>query len=151
MKEAVTIKNALEKAGFKVVTKQVDKTTFYSEIGQLDNEFDLFAAGWGPDWPAGDAVIFPGRDGSQISEGGVNWAQLNDTGVNKAIAAASVETDPEKANKAWGEIDRQIMELAACVPDYHPIRNYFYESKVGGVGWNAGDTAIALGKVFVKA
>ncbi|QIJ64570.1 ABC transporter substrate-binding protein [Streptomyces sp. JB150] len=151
VKEAVTIKNALEKAGFSVVTKQVDKTSFYSEISQLDNGFDLFAAGWGPDWPAGYTVIQPCWDGSQIADGGVNWAQLDNTSVNKAIAAATAETDPEKANKAWGEIDRQIMELAACVPDYHPIRNYFHGSKVGGVVYNAGDTCVAISKVYVKA
>ncbi|MFE0673926.1 ABC transporter substrate-binding protein [Streptomyces sp. NPDC058867] len=151
VKEAVTIKTALTKAGFDVVTQQVDKTTFYSEISQLDNKFDMFAAGWGPDWPAGYSVIQPCWDGSQIADGGVNWSQLDNTGVNKAIAAATVETDPDKANEAWGAIDRQIMELAACVPDYHPIRNYFHGSKVGGVVYNAGDTAVALGKVYAKA
>ncbi|MEU6378183.1 ABC transporter substrate-binding protein [Streptomyces sp. NPDC046909] len=151
VKEAVTIKNALTKAGFDVVTKQVDKTTFYSEIGQLDNGFDLFAAGWGPDWPAGYAVIQPCWDGSQIADGGVNWSQLNDTSVNKAIAAATAITDADKANAAWGAIDKQIMQLAACVPDYNPIRNYFYGSKVGGVVYNAGDTCVAIGKVFAKA
>ncbi|MFF4351726.1 ABC transporter substrate-binding protein [Streptomyces sp. NPDC001530] len=151
VKEAVTIKNALTKAGFDVVTKQVDKTSFYSQIGQLDNQYDMFAAGWGPDWPAGYAVIQPCWDGSQIADGGVNWSQLNDTGVNKAIAAATVITDPAKANAAWGALDKQIMELAACVPDYNPIRNYFYGSKVGGVVYNAGDTCVALGKVYAKS
>ncbi|WP_406173131.1 ABC transporter substrate-binding protein [Streptomyces sp. NBC_00996] len=151
IKEAVTIKNALEKAGFSVVTKQVDKTSFYSQIGQLDNKFDLFAAGWGPDWPSGYATIQPCFDGSQISDGGVNWPQLDNKSVNKAIAAATVETDPDKANKMWGEIDRQIMELAAVVPDYNPIRNYFYGSKVGGMIYNSGDTCVALGKLYAKA
>ncbi|MFD3499612.1 ABC transporter substrate-binding protein [Streptomyces sp. NPDC058678] len=151
VKSAVTIKTALTKAGFEVVTQQVDKTTFYSQIGQLDNKFDMFAAGWGPDWPAGYAVIQPCWDGSQISDGGVNWSQLNNTSVNKAIAAATAITDADKANAAWGAIDKQIMEMAACVPDYNPVRNYFYGSKVGGVIYNAGDTCVAIGKVFAKA
>ncbi|KOU70108.1 ABC transporter [Streptomyces sp. MMG1533] len=151
VKSAVTIKTALTKAGFEVVTQQVDKTTFYSQIGQLDNKFDMFAAGWGPDWPAGYAVIQPCWDGSQIADGGVNWSQLNNTSVNKAIAAATAITDADKANAAWGAIDKQIMELAACVPDYNPVRNYFYGSKVGGVVYNAGDTCVAIGKVYAKA
>ncbi|PWI17851.1 ABC transporter [Streptomyces sp. Act143] len=148
VKQAVAIKSALTKAGFTPVLKQVDKTSFYSQIGQLDNEYDMFAAGWGPDWPAGYAVIYPCFDGSQIADGGVNWPQLNDTSVNKAIAAATAETDADKAAKLWGDIDEQIMRLAAVVPDYNPIRNYFHGSKVGGVVYDSGNTCIALGKVF---
>ncbi|MGW7606629.1 ABC transporter substrate-binding protein [Streptomyces sp. NPDC054766] len=151
VKTAVAIKTALTKAGFDVVTKQVDKTSFYSQIGQLDNEYDMFAAGWGPDWPAGYAVIQPCFDSSQIADGGVNWPQLKDASVDKAIAAATVEADPTKAAKMWGDLDRQIMELAAVVPDYNPIRNWFYGSKVGGVQYDSGNTCIAMTKLYRKA
>ncbi|MGW1534067.1 ABC transporter substrate-binding protein [Streptomyces aureus] len=148
VKQAVAIKTALTKAGFTPVVKQVDKTSFYSQIGQLDNEYDMFAAGWGPDWPAGYAVIQPCFDSSQIADGGVNWPQLKDASVDKAIAAATVEPDAKKAAKMWGDIDEQIMQLAAVVPDYNPIRNYFHGSKVGGVIYDSGNTCIALGKVY---
>ncbi|WP_435280015.1 ABC transporter substrate-binding protein [Streptomyces sp. 1222.5] len=150
VKQAVAIKTALAKAGFTPVVKQVDKTSFYSQIGQLDNQYDMFAAGWGPDWPSGYAVIQPCFDGSQIADGGVNWPQLDNASVNKAIAAATAETHSRKANKMWGDIDEQIMRLAAVIPDYNPIRNYFYGSKVGGVIYDSGNTCIALGKVFAK-
>ncbi|WP_129306865.1 ABC transporter substrate-binding protein [Streptomyces sp. L2] len=148
VKQAVQIKNSLEAAGFKVVNKQVDKTTFYTQISHLDNGYDMFAAGWSPDWPAGYSVFFPCWDGSQVMEGGTNWSQLNNTSVNKAIDAASKITDPEKANKAWGDIDRQIMELAACVPDYHSIRNWMHGSKVGHVVYDSANTCVALCKMY---
>lgn len=148
VKQAVAIKNALEAAGFTVVNKQVDKTTFYSQISKLDNQFDIFAAGWSPDWPAGYSVFYPCWDGSQIADGGTNWSQLNDTGVNKAVAAASKIADPKQANKAWGNIDRQIMELAACVPDYHSIRNWMHGSKVGHVVYDSANTCVALCKLY---
>ncbi|MGW0625573.1 ABC transporter substrate-binding protein [Streptomyces sp. NPDC002758] len=150
VKQAVAIKNALEAAGFTVVNKQVDKTTFYSQIGKLDNGYDLFAAGWSPDWPAGYSVFFPCWDGSQVADGGTNWSQLDNTGVNKAIAAASKIADTDKANKAWGNIDRQIMELAACIPDYHSIRNWMYGSKVGHVVYDSANTCVALCKLYAK-
>lgn len=150
VKQAVAIKNALEAAGFQVVNKQVDKTTFYTQISKLDNEYDMFAAGWSPDWPAGYSVFFPCWDGSQIADGGTNWSQLNNTSVNKAIEAASKITDTDKANKAWGDIDRQIMQLAACVPDYHSIRNWMYGSKVGNVVYNSANTCVALCKLYAK-
>ncbi|MFI6659058.1 ABC transporter substrate-binding protein [Streptomyces sp. NPDC050523] len=150
VKQAVAIKNALEAAGFKVVNKQVDKTTFYTQIGKIDNGYDLFAAGWSPDWPNGYSVFFPCWSGKNIGDGRSNYAQLNDPTVNKAIDQASTIADTKAANKAWGAIDKQIMELAAVVPDYHSIRNWMYGSKVGNVVYDAGNTCVALCKLYVK-
>ncbi|MGW2875469.1 ABC transporter substrate-binding protein [Streptomyces sp. NPDC001233] len=148
VKMAVAIKNALEAAGFQVVNKQVDKTTFYTQIGKVNNGFDLFAAGWSPDWPNGYSDFYPCFSGKNIGDGRSNYAQLNDPSVNKAIDAAAALSDVTAANKAWGAIDRQIMELAACVPDYNKIRNWMYGSKVGNVVYDAGNTCVALCKLY---
>ncbi|MCT9079023.1 ABC transporter substrate-binding protein [Streptomyces fulvoviolaceus] len=148
VKQAVAIKNALEAAGFTVVNKQLDKSTFYTQIGKIDNDYDLFAAGWSPDWPNGYSVFYPCWSGENIGDGRSNYAQLDDASVNKAITAASTIADSAKANKAWGAIDKQIMELAAVVPDYHSIRNWMYGSKVGNVVYDAGNTCIALTKLY---
>ncbi|MER7932897.1 MULTISPECIES: ABC transporter substrate-binding protein [unclassified Streptomyces] len=150
VKQAVAIKNALEEAGFEVVNKQIDKTTFYTQIGKIDNEYDLFAAGWSPDWPNGYSVFYPCWSGKNIGDGRSNYAQLNDPSVNKAIDAAAKLTDPEAANKAWGAVDKQVMELSAVVPDYHSIRNWMYGSKIGNVVYDAGNTCIALTKLYAK-
>ncbi|MET8284206.1 ABC transporter substrate-binding protein [Streptomyces sp. NPDC048448] len=148
VKSAVAVKNALEAAGFTVVNKQVDKSTFYTQIGKIDNDFDLFAAGWSPDWPNGYSVFFPCWSGKNIGDGRSNYAQLNDPSINKAIDAAAKITDTAEANKAWGDVDRQIMELAAVVPDYHSIRNWMHGSKVGNVVYDSGNTCIALTKLY---
>jgi len=150
VKVAVAIKNALEAAGFQVVNKQVDKSTFYSQIGKLDNGFDLMGAGWSPDWPNGYSVFYPCWDGKNIGDGRSNYAQLNDPSINKAIEAASKIADVEQANKAWGAVDRQIMELAPVVPDYNKIRNWMYGSKVGNVVYDPGNTCVALCKLYAK-
>ncbi|MFE2068256.1 ABC transporter substrate-binding protein [Streptomyces sp. NPDC059467] len=151
VKQAVAIKNALEAAGFTVVNKQIDKSTFYTQIGKIDNTYDLFAAGWSPDWPGGYSVFYPCWDGANIGDGRSNYAQLKNASVDKAIAAASLLTDADEANKAWGAIDKQVMELAACVPDYHAIRNWMHGSKVGGFVYDAGNTGIALTRLYAKA
>ncbi|MFD8716568.1 ABC transporter substrate-binding protein [Streptomyces sp. NPDC059629] len=151
VKQAVAIKNALEAAGFTVVNKQIDKSTFYTQIGKIDNTYDLFAAGWSPDWPGGYSVFYPCWDGANIGDGRSNYAQLKNASVDKAIAAASLLTNADEANKAWGAIDKQVMELAACVPDYHAIRNWMHGSKVGGFVYDAGNTGIALTRLYVKA
>ncbi|GGN82603.1 ABC transporter [Streptomyces albiflavescens] len=148
VKVAVAVKNALEAAGFKVVNKQVDKSTFYTQIGKVDNDFDLFGAGWSPDWPNGYSVFYPCWSGKNIGDGRSNYAQLNDPSINKAIDAAAKITDAAEANKAWGNIDRQIMELAPVVPDYHKIRNWMHGSKVGNVVYDSGNTCVALCKLY---
>lgn len=148
VKQAVQIKNALEQAGFVVVNKQIDKSTFYTQIGKVDNGYDIFAAGWSPDWPNGYSVFYPCWSGKNIGDGRSNYAQLNDPSVNKAIDAASKIADVDAANKAWGAIDRQIMELAAVVPDYHSIRNWMHGSKVGNVIYDSGNTCVALCKLY---
>jgi peptide/nickel transport system substrate-binding protein len=148
VKQAVQIKNALEAAGFVVVNKQIDKSTFYTQIGKIDNGYDIFAAGWSPDWPNGYSVFYPCWSGKNIGDGRSNYAQLNDPSVNKAIDAASKIADVEAANKAWGAVDRQIMELAAVVPDYHSIRNWMHGSKVGNVIYDSGNTCVALCKLY---
>ncbi|MGN9756489.1 ABC transporter substrate-binding protein [Streptomyces sp. SD31] len=150
VKTAVAIKNALEEAGFTVVNKQVDKSTFYTQIGKIDNDFDLFAAGWSPDWPNGYSVFYPCFSGKNIGDGRNNYSQLNDPGVNKAIEAASKIADVDEANKAWGNVDKMVNELAAVVPDYHKIRNYLYGSKVGNVIWDGANTCVALCKLYAK-
>ncbi|MFF7383178.1 ABC transporter substrate-binding protein [Streptomyces griseoluteus] len=148
VKQAVQIKNALEEAGFVVVNKQIDKSTFYTQIGKIDNGYDLFAAGWSPDWPNGYSVFYPCWSGKNIGDGRSNYAQLNDPSVNKAIDAASKIADVDAANKAWGAVDRQIMEQAAVVPDYHSIRNWMHGSKVGNVIYDSGNTCVALCKLY---
>ncbi|MDN3263205.1 ABC transporter substrate-binding protein [Streptomyces sp. CSDS2] len=150
MKVAVAVKNALEAAGFQVVNKQVDKSTFYTQIGKIDNDFDLFGAGWSPDWPNGYSVFYTCWSGKNIGDGRSNYAQLNDPSVNKAIEEASKIANVEEANKAWGNVDKMIMELAAAVPDYHKIRNYLYGSKVGNVIWDSANTCVALCKLYAK-
>ncbi|MEV0223272.1 ABC transporter substrate-binding protein [Streptomyces sp. NPDC050704] len=151
VKQAVAIKNALTAAGFTVVNKQIDKSTFYTQIGKIDNGYDLYYAGWSPDWPNGYSVFYPCWDGHNIGDGRSNYSQLNDASVNKAIEAASTIADTDAANKAWGAVDRQVMELAGCVPDYHSIRNWMYGSKVGHVVYDSGNTCVALCKLYAKS
>ncbi|MDV6288488.1 hypothetical protein R2F25_13400 [Streptomyces sp. UP1A-1] len=43
-----------------------------------------------------------------------------------------------------------MLELAGAVPDYHPIRNWMYGSKIGNVVYDAGNNCVALCKLYVK-
>ncbi|MFE9248010.1 ABC transporter substrate-binding protein [Streptomyces sp. NPDC007088] len=148
MKVSVAIVNALKKAGFDPVAKAIDSTSYYDEIGQLDNKFDVMSGGWVADWPTGYTALQPCFDSKEVRNMGNNWPQLKDASVDKAIAAATAETDPKAAGKAWAAVDRKIMEQAVVVPDYYPLRNYMHGSKVGNHTYDGAYDCPALHKMY---
>ncbi|MFD6420031.1 ABC transporter substrate-binding protein [Streptomyces sp. NPDC060194] len=150
VKNAVVVRKALAAAGFEPVAKAIDSTTFYDEIGKLDNEFDVMAAGWVPDWSTGYTVFQPTFESHAVVEGGVNWSQLKDKTVDKAIANADSITDPAEAGKAWAAVDRMLVDKAVAIPDYFPIRNYMHGSKVGNPVYDVGYDCAALHKAYAK-
>ncbi len=60
--QAVIIKDALEKIGFDVQSKEIDRASFYEQIGKLDNPYDLYMTGWGQDWSSPSTVVTPVYD-----------------------------------------------------------------------------------------
>ncbi|MDH2428647.1 ABC transporter substrate-binding protein [Sphaerisporangium sp. TRM90804] len=132
-KVTVAIREALTKAGFKVVAKPLNAGTYYDAIGPVDNGFDVYWGGWAADWPTGSTAIQPLFDGRLIADNATNYSHLNVPEINAGIDAANAITDPVEAGKAWAALDRKIMEQAAVVPEYY--RTYFglYGSGLGGV------------------
>ncbi|MEW9527975.1 ABC transporter substrate-binding protein [Microbispora sp. NPDC049125] len=132
-KVTIAIKEALTKAGFKVVAKPLNPTTFYDAIGQVDNKYDIYWGGWAADWPTGSTAIQPQFDGRQIADGAANYSHLNVPEINDAIDKANTITDAAEAGKAWAAIDRQIMDQAAIVPEHYQTYFGLYGSGLGGV------------------
>ncbi|WP_328553637.1 MULTISPECIES: ABC transporter substrate-binding protein [unclassified Streptomyces] len=150
-KLAVVIENALKAAGFDVVTKSIDSTTWYDQIGKVDNPYDVYWGGWGSDWPTGYSVFQPLFDSKGITDGGSNYAHLNDPAVDAAIKAATAETDQTKANKMWAALDKQVTETAAFIPDLYMRRIYLHGSKLGNVKMDPNFDGCMLYKMYVKA
>ncbi|MEV4459883.1 ABC transporter substrate-binding protein [Microbispora sp. NPDC049633] len=132
-KITVAIKEALSKAGFKVVAKPLNPTTYYDAIGPVDNKFDIYWGGWAADWPTGSTAIQPQYDGRLISDNAPNYTHLNVPEINEAIDKANAITDAAEAGKAWAAVDRMIMEQAAIVPEYYQTYFGLYGSGLGGV------------------
>lgn len=132
-KVTVAIKEALTKAGFKVVAKPLNPTTYYDAIGPVDNKFDIYWGGWAADWPTGSTAIQPQFDGRLIADNAPNYTHLNVPEINEAIDKANAITDAAEAGKAWAAIDRMIMEQAAIVPEYYQTYFGLYGSGLGGV------------------
>ncbi|MET9275051.1 ABC transporter substrate-binding protein [Kribbella sp. NPDC003557] len=114
---AVAIQQALEPLKITVKINTIDTATYYEVIGTTSQQHDAAITGWCPDWPSGQTFLPPLFDGRNITpKGNTNLAQLNDPAVNAKIDEIAKLTDVQAANKAYGELDKQIMELAPIVP-----------------------------------
>ncbi|MBX6386477.1 MAG: ABC transporter substrate-binding protein [Microbispora sp.] len=149
-KVTVAIKEALTKAGFNVVAKPLNPTTYYDAIGVVDNKYDIYWGGWAADWPTGSTAIQPQFDGRQIADNAPNYTHLNDPEINKAIDEANKITDPAEAGKAWAAIDRQIMDKAAIVPEFYQTYFGLYGSGLGGVKFDPIEGEQSALDIYVK-
>lgn len=114
---AVAIQQALQPLKITVKINTIDTATYYEVIGTTSQQHDAAITGWCPDWPSGATFLPPLFDGRNITtKGNSNLAQLNDPGVNAKIDEIAKLTDVTAANAAYGDLDKQIMELAPVVP-----------------------------------
>ncbi|MFJ5301762.1 ABC transporter substrate-binding protein [Streptomyces sp. NPDC088350] len=151
-KTKVVIENALKAAGFTPVIKAVDSTSYYDQIQQIDNSYDVTWFGWSPDWPTAYTVIQPLFDGGAIGNGMNNISQTNISWINDGIKKNAVIADQATAGKAWAALDKRIMEeVAPIIPETFSRRYYVYGSKVGGAQFDPNFSATLLYKTFVKA
>ncbi|WP_204046718.1 ABC transporter substrate-binding protein [Microbispora siamensis] len=149
-KVTVAIKEALTKAGFKVVAKPLNAGTYYDAIGPVDNKYDIYWGGWAADWPTGSTAIQPQYDGRLISDNAPNYTHLNVPEINDAIDKANAITDAAEAGKAWAAIDRQIMDQAAIVPEYYQTYFGLYGSGLGGVKFDPIEGEQSALDIYVK-
>ncbi|MCW7942056.1 ABC transporter [Streptomyces hygroscopicus] len=152
LKTKVVIENALKAAGFTPIIKPVDSTSYYDQIQQINNSFDVMWGGWSPDWPTAFTMIQPLFDGGAIGNGQNNVSQTNISWINDAIKKNAVISDQQEAGKAWAALDKRIMqEVAPIIPETFQRRFYLFGSKVGGAQFDPNFSATLLYKTFVKA
>lgn len=150
-KAILVVKKALEKAGFTVVVKPLDAGTYWTQIAKTDNEYDMFTAGWTPDWPTGAGTIPTAFDGRLIFDGSSNYFMYDNEEVNKEIDRIKREvTDPEEAGKAWAALDKKIMEDAPIIPWAYEAKTYLHGEQLGGGYIAMAPTGFQAAHVYVK-
>ncbi|MDX2294671.1 MULTISPECIES: ABC transporter substrate-binding protein [Streptomyces] len=112
------IQQALGRAGIKVTIETVDPSAFYDTIGDTRNRTDLVYTGWCPDFPSGSTFLPFVFDGRSIKEKGNsgNHSLFRDDATQKRIDEIAAMTDGDAANKAWQELDAQILAKAPVAP-----------------------------------
>jgi peptide/nickel transport system substrate-binding protein len=108
-----------EKLGFKIDMKYVVRDSMYTKFCQVpSNQPDVCpSVGWLKDFADPETLLDPVFNGKNIlEEGNSNFALLDDPDINKAIDDAEVINDPAERKQAWGDVDKQITEVAAGIP-----------------------------------
>ncbi|MFF0340402.1 ABC transporter substrate-binding protein [Kribbella sp. NPDC004875] len=147
---AVAIQQALAPLKITVKINTIDTATYYEVIGTTSQQHDAAITGWCPDWPSGATFLPPLFDGRNITaKGNSNLAQLNDPGVNAKIDEISKLTDVTAANKAYGDLDKQIMALAPVVPLLYEKVLMLVGTNIGGAylhdGFSGGIDLVSVG------
>ncbi|HEY4567855.1 MAG TPA: ABC transporter substrate-binding protein [Kribbella sp.] len=147
---AVAIQQALEPLKVTVKINTIDTATYYEVIGTTSQQHDAAITGWCPDWPSGATFLPPLFDGRNITpKGNTNLSQLNDASVNAKIDEIAKLTDVQAANAAYGELDKQIMQLAPVVPLLYEKVLMLVGSNIAGAylhdGFSGGIDLVSVG------
>ncbi|BBA99869.1 putative peptide ABC transporter solute-binding protein [Actinacidiphila reveromycinica] len=148
---SLTIANALEKAGFQVVRKAIDATSFYTIVGKVNNQFDIYRTGWGADWPNASTVVPPTMDGTNLTDGTNNYSFLNDPHINSEIQRIKNIADVKTQTAEWEKLSEySLSKDTAQVPFLFDKYFNIYGSGLGGVTYNSVVGTINANTVFVK-
>ncbi|MGW6568962.1 ABC transporter substrate-binding protein [Streptomyces sp. NPDC054975] len=112
------IQQSLGRAGIKVVIETVDPSAFYDTIGDTKSRTDLVYTGWCPDYPSGSTFLPFVFDGRYIKEKGNsgNHSLFRDDATMRRMDAIAAMTDAAQANKAWQQLDGEILTKAPTAP-----------------------------------
>jgi peptide/nickel transport system substrate-binding protein len=148
---ATTLKSAYAKAGINLQLQPIDKTSYYSLIGAVNNKYDLYRTGWGADWSNGSTVIPETEDGRIIGKDSPNYSHLNDPYVNKQIDKINAMTDLKAQQTQWEKLSEYIVKNdVPSVPYVYDKFFQIYGSGLGGVTYNQNIGTINANSVFVK-
>ncbi|HEY1507874.1 MAG TPA: ABC transporter substrate-binding protein [Solirubrobacteraceae bacterium] len=139
--EMQIVQNGLNALGFKTTIKAVPQQTMYSKFcGYVKAHVNVCpTAGWIEDFPDPYSALFVPFSGQAIVPiNNSNWAVLNDPKVNDGINSASAITDQTQRLQAFAQVDKQIVDDAAAIPEVWANNPLVEGSKVHGVldPWN---------------
>lgn len=115
--QAESVQQSLAAVGITVNLNVIDAATYYEVIGTPAQQNDLAITGWCSSWLSGYPLLTSLFDGKNISErGNRNIAQINDETINERFREIEAISNLDEQNAAYGDLDKQIMELAPVVP-----------------------------------
>ncbi|MBT2420959.1 ABC transporter substrate-binding protein [Streptomyces sp. ISL-22] len=120
--QATAVQASLKKIGINIEIKQFPSGKYFSNFAGVpsyvhEHKLGMLSMAWGADWPTGFGFLDQVVNGSAIKpSGGTNLSELNDPAINKALKDAIGNTDDAARTKAWGDIDKMVLDNASVVP-----------------------------------
>lgn len=120
--QATAVQASLKKIGVNVEIKQFPSGKYFTNFAGVptyvhEHKLGMLSMAWGADWPTGYGFLDQVINGSAIKpSGGTNLMELNDPKINKALTDAIANTDDAARTKAWGDIDKMVLDNASVVP-----------------------------------
>jgi peptide/nickel transport system substrate-binding protein len=111
--------DSMQKLGFKINFRPVSRDTMYSKFCNVPkNQPEVCpSVGWLKDFADPQTMLGPTFNGESIVQtGNVNWPQLDDPKINRAMEKAELLVDLEERSVAWARIDEQVTATAAAIP-----------------------------------
>ncbi|MEU9286395.1 ABC transporter substrate-binding protein [Streptomyces sp. NPDC048275] len=130
-KRAAVVKSALEEAGFRVQTVNPDTSDYYDKAGS--GEYDLFRFPVGSGLPVASTYLPNYFDGRYTYPTSQNYSRLKSDKVDAAIDEADAAQNLSDAGELWATVDHLVMEQAAAVPLYVPLRTFLYSTALHGL------------------
>ncbi|TGG78210.1 ABC transporter substrate-binding protein [Streptomyces albus] len=121
VKSAEAIQASLKKVGIKVEIDQFDGAQGPSIVGNPANvekkNYGMILYGWGPDFPSGQGYGIELWHSSKIRDNGNNnYALIDEPKIDKGLADAIAELDPDKAAQMYAEVNKEVMAGAYYLP-----------------------------------
>jgi len=119
---AQSIQASLKKVGINVTIQRYPSGKYFSDYAGApafvhSHNLGLMMMAWAADWPTGYGFLYSIISGHAIiASGNSNLSELNDSQINSQIDTAIQNTDQGQREKAWGDIDKAVMDQAVIVP-----------------------------------
>ena len=134
--QASAVRAALAEAGIRVTISIVPIASVYEDYYEVPAaKVPMGIATWCTDWPGpgGRGSLQQLVDGRRVApRSGTNYSGLNDAALNRAMDAASAESDAARAAAAWLAADRRAVASAAIVPLAFPAELSLLAASVRG-------------------
>jgi peptide/nickel transport system substrate-binding protein len=148
------IKSALARIGITVNISQIQRSSYFSTLDNVNNHYDLAWMDWIPDWPNASTVLpilFDGRQMKANPQSNQDISRLNVPAINSKMDQIGMMSNAAQANAAYGALDKEIMQQASVVPLVDMTFTEMQGSKVGGLTDDSVLAEMNLAHVFVKS
>jgi peptide/nickel transport system substrate-binding protein len=140
---------ALNALGFKTHLSLVDQAVMYTKYcGVPKQQIDVCpSSGWIRDFNDPLTVLYVPFNGAAIvPTNNSNWSMLNDPSINAAMNRAETIVSPTKSAQAWGQVDTQLVNIAAGLPETFDNQPNIRAANVRGINdlWNVGQWNFAF-------